>query len=122
MVSAASPASARSKVEKPAVLTVGPSRYTASELTPKETASRVPVTRERRRSSTYWTMSASMKGMAPKTKTITPITSRYNGQPVAFAASRKSGIWAADTGSQMRLSGKRSSSLPTTSWASEAMV
>src|SRR6185295_15382574 len=54
--------------EKPAVLTMGPSRYTASELTPNDTASRLPATRERMWSSTYWTIRASMNGMAPNTK------------------------------------------------------
>ena len=41
-----------SNVRKPAALTTGPSAHTASELTPKATASRIPDTRERIRSST----------------------------------------------------------------------
>src|SRR6266571_3215891 len=59
-----------SSVVNPAALTVGPSRYTASELTPNDTASRIPDTRERMRSSTYCTIIASTNGIAPKTKTM----------------------------------------------------
>ncbi len=72
VVRVANPAMTRRSVVKPAAFTVGPSRYTASELTPNDTASRVPATRERIRSSTYCTMSASMNGMAPKTSTMMP--------------------------------------------------
>ena len=46
------PAMARSSVAKPDAFTAGPSTYTAIELTPKDTASRMPATRERIRSST----------------------------------------------------------------------
>ena len=39
----------------------------AGELTPNDTASRIPDTRERVRSSTYCTIMASMNGIAPNT-------------------------------------------------------
>ena len=45
-------AMASSRLENPAALTIGPKAYTARELMPKETASRMPVTRERMASST----------------------------------------------------------------------
>src|SRR5262249_16745221 len=51
-VTTETPAITRSSVAKPAVLTTGPSNHTAAELTPKDTVSRMPLTRERIRSST----------------------------------------------------------------------
>src|SRR4029453_17395378 len=44
VVNAPTPPSPVSSVEKPAAFPVGPSRYTASELPPKDTASRIPAT------------------------------------------------------------------------------
>ena len=51
-VQAAMPAMTNSRFANPATFTTGPSMYTASELMPKDTASRIPLTRERIESST----------------------------------------------------------------------
>ena len=51
-VTTAMPAISSSKVPKPAALTSGPSSQTAAELTLNETARRMPLTRDRMRSST----------------------------------------------------------------------
>src|SRR5215468_4138374 len=98
VVKAAMPAVTVSSAPKPAAFTVGPSTYTASELTPNDTARRMPATRERIRSSTYCTIIASTKGMAPNTKIMNARTVAYSRQPSAGAATRKSGAWAATIG------------------------
>ncbi|CFL93627.1 Uncharacterised protein [Bordetella pertussis] len=51
-VQAAMTAMPANRLPKPACLTTGPSSHTASELTPNDTVSRMPATRERLRSST----------------------------------------------------------------------
>src|SRR6266511_712299 len=85
-------------VVNPDAFTAGPSRYTASELTPNDTVSRMPATRERSRSSTYCTIIASMNGIAPKTKIMNASAQANSAQPVACAASTKRGTWAATMG------------------------
>lgn len=55
-----------SKVVNPACLTIGPINHTAIELAPRETAKRMPETRDRMASSTNRTTIASVKGIAPK--------------------------------------------------------
>jgi len=51
-------------------LTAGPNAQTAIELTPKETARRMPLTRDRMLSSTKRAMIASVNGIEPKTSTM----------------------------------------------------
>ena len=58
------------KVENPEAFTIGPIIQTAKELTPKDTANRIPETRERIVSSTKRTIMASVKGIAPKMAAI----------------------------------------------------
>ena len=86
-----------SSTPKPAALTTGPSSQTAAELTPNETKRRMPLTRERIRSSTKRTIIASVNGIAPNTATMNATCSASSVQPVAPAAAMKSGTWSATT-------------------------
>jgi len=75
-------------------LTTGPSSHTASELMPMDIVSRAPATRERMRSSTLAHVIASVNGIEPKMKIITPSSRTSSHQPCACAASASSGICA----------------------------
>ncbi len=98
MVRLATPASSISSSGKPASLTEGPMPAVTSELTPKPMASRMPVTRLRRRSSMYFTIIASVKGMAPNTNTMNSVVTMSSAQPSTCEASRNSGTWQSRIG------------------------
>ena len=72
--------------------------FTTNELTPKPMASRIPVTRLRRRSSMYFTIIASVKGMAPNTNTMNSVVTTSSAQPSTCEASRNSGTWQSRMG------------------------
>ena len=91
------PAIDHRSVLKPAALTTGPSAHTAVELTPKDTKRRMPLTRERRRSSTKRTIIASVNGIAPKITIMNAICSAKSVHPLASAAAMKSGACKATT-------------------------
>ena len=80
---------------KPTDFTTGPKAHTPTELKPKEMPSLMPATRERKRSSTYLEIKTSVKGTAPKIKTINSKSENSNHQPCAMDAKIKTGIWAA---------------------------
>ena len=80
---------------KPTDFTTGPKAHTPTELKPKEMPSLMPATRERKRSSTYLEIKTSVKGTAPKIKTINSKRENSNHQPCAMDAKIKTGIWAA---------------------------
>ncbi len=98
MVTLATPARAISRTGNPASLTDGPMPATTNELTPKPMASRMPVTRLRRRSSMYFTIIASVKGMAPNTKIMNSVVTASSAQPSTCEASRNSGTWQSRIG------------------------
>src|SRR3546814_14540910 len=98
------PAIIRNKLEKLEALTIGPSNHTANELTPNDTARRMPATRERILSSTYLTIIASVKGIAPKMHTMTPSKATNTHQPLTVAANSNQGICASTMPKYKRLS------------------
>ena len=71
--------------------------HTAAELTPNETVRRMPLTRERIRSSTKRTIIASVNGIAPNTAIMNPSCNANSVQPVALDAAMKSGACSATT-------------------------
>ena len=100
-------------------MTAGPSAQTAIELTLKETARRMPLTRERMLSSTKRAIIASVNGMEPKTSTMKMTMAAYSVQPWLNAASRKTGPWQAMMPSITLRIGKRSIRRPTASCDTE---
>ena len=65
-------------------------------------------------------MVASVKGMAPKMKTIAPTSAAYSAQPCACDAHSSMGAWHSTIVNCSGRKGKRSISRPTTSWANDA--